>query len=118
MSLIFYYSRIIQQFFIRRFPISEIPKDTKGSSNWIHELYLEKDEIYDYFARHDTFEGNGLPRVEVPQNYYDLLIELGWIIIIGAPSITFFFQFLYTSSLLAKLLFVPIMYIGEQLCLI
>ena len=61
--------------FIRRIPVSEIPQDTEGCSNWVHKLYQEKDEIYDYFVNHGTFEGNGLPRIEIQRNYYDLLIE-------------------------------------------
>ncbi|CAF2961015.1 unnamed protein product, partial [Rotaria sp. Silwood2] len=100
------------EMFIRRFPISEIPTDTEGSSNWIHELYREKDKIYDYFVQHNTFEGNGLPRIEIPRNYYDLLIQLGWTIIIGIPSIIYFFQFLWTSSLLAQIIFVIIICIA------
>ncbi|CAF3249312.1 unnamed protein product [Rotaria socialis] len=100
------------ELFIRRIPISEIPTDTEGSSNWVHELYREKDKIYDYFAQHGTFEGNGLPRLETSRNYYDLLIELGWIMIIGIPSIIYFFQFLWTSSILAKFIFVIIISIA------
>ncbi|CAF1420341.1 unnamed protein product [Rotaria sordida] len=100
------------EMFIRRFPMSEIPTDAEGSSNWIHQLYREKDQIFDYFAQHDTFEGNGLPRTKIPCNYYDLLIELGWIIIIGIPSIIYLFQFLWTSSLFAQLIFVIIICIA------
>ncbi|CAF4227221.1 unnamed protein product [Rotaria magnacalcarata] len=102
------------ELFIRRIPISEIPTDTEGSSNWVHELYREKDKIYDYFAQHGTFAGNGLPRVEISRNYYDLLIELGWVVIIGMPSIIYFFQFLWTSSILAKFIFVIIISIGKK----
>ncbi|CAF1565372.1 unnamed protein product [Rotaria sp. Silwood1] len=100
------------ELFIRRFPISDIPTDTEGSSNWIHELYRQKDKIYDYFVQHGTFEGNGLPRTEISYNYYDLLIELGWMIIIGIPSIIYLFQFLSTSSLFAQVIFVIIICIG------
>jgi lysophosphatidic acid acyltransferase/lysophosphatidylinositol acyltransferase len=90
---------------IRRIPISEIPKDTEGCSNWVHDLYAQKDQIYDYFARHDTFEGSGLQRLEVPWNYYDLLIEIGWILIIGVPSIIYLFKFLWTNSFIAQIIF-------------
>lgn len=98
----------------RRIPISEIPSDTEGSGNWVHELYREKDEIYDYFAQHGTFEGRGLPKVETSRNYYDLLIELGWIVVIGIPSIIYFLQFLWTSSILAKFIFLIIVIIGKN----
>ena len=89
---------------IRRIPISEIPTDTEGSGRWVHELYREKDDIFDYFDKHGTFEGNGIPRVDIPRNYNDLLILLGWVIIIGIPSVIYFVQFLWTSSLWAQLI--------------
>jgi hypothetical protein len=106
-SLIRYYFKIILTNFIRRIPICDIPRDNEGSNNWIHKLYREKDQIYDYFVQHGTFEGNGLPRIELSYNYYDLLIEFGWIILIGIPSIIYLFQFLWTSSFIAKLAGVP-----------
>lgn len=100
-------------FFVRRIPISEIPTDTEACNRWIHQLYHEKDQIFDYFDQHGTFEGNGLPRVEVPRNYYDLSIELCWVIIIGIPSIIYFFNLLWTSSFLTQLILVIIICIGR-----
>ncbi len=116
-TLISYYFRIIHRFFIRRIPISEIPTDTEACSRWVHELYREKDEIYDYFNQHGTFEGNGLPRVEISRNYYDLLIVLGWTIIIGLPSIIYFFHFFWTSSFPARLILLIIICIGKKFLL-
>jgi hypothetical protein len=100
--------------YIRRIPVSEIPKDTEGCSNWIHNLYVEKDQIYDYFVRHDTFEGNGLQRIEIPRNYYDLFIELAWMLIIGVPSIIYLLKFLWTSSFLAQIIFVILIFLGKK----
>ena len=108
---------LLIDFFIRRIPISEIPTDTEACSRWVHQLYREKDEIYDYFDQHGTFEGNGLPRVEIPRNYYDLLITLGWYIIIGIPSIIYFSQILWTSSFLAQLILIIIICIGKKITL-
>ena len=93
--------------------MSEIPKDTEGCGNWVHELYQGKDKIYDYFVRHDTFEGNGLTRVEIPRNYNDLLIELTWILIIGVPSIIYLSKFLWTSSFIAQLIFIIVIILGN-----
>jgi len=99
--------------FIRRTSVSEIPKDAEGCANWVHELYQKKDKVYDYFVDNDTFEGNGLPRVEIPRNYYDLLIEIAWMLIIGVPTILYLFKFLWTSSLLTQLIFVIIIILGN-----
>ena len=102
----------LSTFSIRRIPISEIPTDNEECSRWIHQLYYEKDQIFDYFDQHDTFEGNGLPRVEIPRNYYDLSIELAWNIIIGIPSIIYFFKLLWTSSFFTQLILLIIICIG------
>ena len=101
------------EIFVRRFPVSDIPKDTEGSGEWIHQLYREKDEIFEYFVQHDTYEGNGLPRVEVPRNYQDLLIELGWMLIIGVPSIVYLLKFLWTSSIIAQIIFFILIFLGK-----
>lgn len=69
--------------------------------------------MYDYFLRHDTFEGCGLPRVEVPRNRVDLLIELFWIGLIGVPSLISLFWFLWTSSLLSQMIFFLVVALGE-----
>lgn len=101
------------ELFARRIPLPDIPKETKACSDWIHKLYQEKDEIFDYFVRNDTFEGNGLPRTEIPRNYYDLLIELFWIITIGIPSAYYAIKFLMTSSWIAQLIFFIILLLGK-----
>ena len=101
------------EIYVRRTPISEIPKDAEGCNDWVHQLYREKDEIYDYFVRHDTFEGNGLTRVEIPRNYRDLCIELFWVMTIGVPSLIYLVQFLWTSSFVAQLIFLILVMIGK-----
>lgn len=77
-------------------------------------MYQEKDRTYDYFLRHGTFEGNGLARVEVPRNKDDLLIVLGWMLLIGVPSIFYFCRFLWTSSLVAQLLVLLVVGLGKN----
>jgi hypothetical protein len=104
---------MFQLYVSRRIPVSEIPTDTDGCNNWVHKLYQEKDRTYDYFTRHDTFEGNGLSRVEVPRNTSDLLIQCAWMVIIGVPSIVYLCRFLWTSSFLAQFLFVIVIGLGK-----
>lgn len=102
------------EMFIRRVPIAKIPKETDECSDWVHKLYQEKDEIYEYFVQHDTFSGKGLPRVEVARNYFDLLIELFWMITIGIPSVYYLIYFLLTSSLLAQFVFGIVIALGRS----
>ncbi|CAF4731763.1 unnamed protein product [Rotaria socialis] len=56
--------------YIRSIPVSAIPTDMEGSSNWVHQFYRDKDEIYDYFVQHGTLKDYGLLRIEIPHNYY------------------------------------------------
>ncbi|UJR37543.1 hypothetical protein I4U23_030245 [Adineta vaga] len=100
------------EIFVRRIPISDIPQDTEQCSNWVHELYQEKDKIYDYFIKHDTFEGQGVPRVELKRNYYDLIVELSWMLIIGLPSLFYLLKFFFTSSLLAQFIIIILIFIA------
>ncbi|CAF3334077.1 unnamed protein product [Rotaria sp. Silwood2] len=63
------------EIFVRRIPLSKIPKDTNEF------------------------------RVEIQSNYYDLLIELSWMIIIEISSIFYLIKFLWTSSFFAQSIF-------------
>ena len=99
----------------RRIPIQQIPQDTEGCNQWVHQLYQEKDQIYDYFVQHGTFEGNGLPRVEIRRNLWDLIIELTWMSLIGIPSLIYLFKFLWTSSFLAQLICLILVTIGRRI---
>ncbi|CAF4176551.1 unnamed protein product [Rotaria sordida] len=101
------------EIFVRRIPLSQIPKDTNGCNNWIYKLYKEKDQIYDYFIHDDTFEDNGLARVEIQSNYYDLLIEISWMIIIGIPSIFYLIKFLWTSSFIGQFIFLIVVILAS-----
>jgi hypothetical protein len=99
---------------IRRIPVSKIPQNTEECSKWIHQLYREKDEIYDYFVNHGTFEGRGLPRIEIQRNYYDLFIELAWMLIIGVPSLIYLFKLFWTSSFFAEFIFIILIFLGKK----
>ena len=94
--------------------MSKIPLETEECSNWVHQLYREKDEIYDYFVNHGTFEGRGLPRTEIPRNYYDLIIELFWMSVIGVPTLFYLFKFVLTSSLVVQGVIIILLCLGTK----
>ncbi|UJR08668.1 hypothetical protein I4U23_012926 [Adineta vaga] len=107
------------QLYIKRFPISQIPyEDELQCSKWLHQLFQEKDSIYEHFLQHDNFAGLDLSEVSVVQNYSDVFIQLFWLISIGCPSLIWFFQFIFHSTLFAKIIFsiaILIAYIIVQL---
>lgn len=80
----------------------------------MYKLYEEKDEIYDYFVKHGTFEGRGLPRTEIARNYSDLFIELSWMLLIGVPSLIYLLKFLWTSSFLVQLIIIILICLGKS----
>jgi hypothetical protein len=53
-------------------------------------------------------------RVEIPRNYTDLLIELGWIVVIGIPSIIYLLKFLWSSSFIAQIIFIILILLGKK----
>jgi len=47
--------------YIRRFKLSDIPKEEKESSKWLSDLYIEKDELIDSFMKNGEFKHHALP---------------------------------------------------------
>jgi len=53
-------------FHIRRFPIEDVPSDSKGLTDWIYHLYREKDELIKYLYANGQFpskENNRLSHI-------------------------------------------------------
>ncbi|UJR37542.1 hypothetical protein I4U23_030244 [Adineta vaga] len=101
------------QLYVKRIPVSQIPyEDEKQCAQWLHELFQEKDRIYDHFLRHDTFDGLGVPKVPLNRSYTDIAVEIFWLIVIGIPSLKWFIQFLLVSTWSAKIIFALVILIG------
>ena len=65
--------------YIRRFKLADIPKDDEGSSQWLSNLYEEKDQLLDSFHTTGKFEHPTLtthPGVSQPPRPYSLVLSL------------------------------------------
>jgi len=74
--------------YIRKFELSDIPKDEEGSSQWLYNLYEEKDQLLDSFHKKGKFEHPSLPSFEgvsLPPRPYSLFISLGANILVMVP---------------------------------
>lgn len=71
-----------------------------------------KDRIYQHFVENDTFHGLGLPKVSLPRNNIDLLIECFWMVTIGIPSLIWLVNFLVIGSWSAKLIFAGVLFVA------
>jgi hypothetical protein len=65
--------------YIRRFKLADIPKDDEGSSQWLSDLYVEKDQLLDSFHSTGKFKHPNLPSfpgVTKPPRPYTLALSL------------------------------------------
>jgi len=100
------------QILMRRIPMSSIPTDDeKKCAAYLQELYRQKDEIHDAFARTGDFSSLGYKPHILPKNGYDLYCSLAWMIVILVPSFYYLLQFLWYGSLVAKAIFVAFLFL-------
>lgn len=93
------------EIYLRRIPMSSIPvKDDKECADWLHQLYREKDEIFDRFEKNGTFGEHGdIKKHYLKKNGYDAIISLMWIIIIAVPSAYYLLAFLVNGAWITKI---------------
>lgn len=44
--------------YFERISIDEVPNDDEGCAKWLHNLYLKKDELQEYFNQNNSFKGH------------------------------------------------------------
>lgn len=82
--------------YIRRYRLADIPKDDEGSSQWLSNLYIEKDQLLESFHTTGKFEPPTLPTypgVSLPPRTYSLglsvavnscvVLSLAWTLLSG-----------------------------------
>jgi hypothetical protein len=103
-----------RRFYTRRISVSQVPyEDETKCAQWLHELFQEKDRLYEHFVQNDTFAGLGVPKISLVPNYSDVFIQFFWFITIGIPSLIWLARFLITSTWYAKLIFALIILIAH-----
>lgn len=87
------------ELFVRRIPMSEVPEDDKGSAEFIHNLYRQKDEIFDVYDKTGSFKSLNVPLVNKPPNYEDWYLVMMWMVLLVTPLMYYIFNFVQTATL-------------------
>ena len=75
--------KFVGEVYIRRIDISQVPKDPKGSAQFLMELYESKDKLIDNFALTGKFEpGPKCQPLIPPRRIYSLLNTIIWNVLI------------------------------------
>lgn len=71
---------------IRRIPISQVPTDEKECGDFVRDIYVEKDELCDFYKRNDRFpteewkQLSGYKTLAMERSVSSLLILVGWLV--------------------------------------
>ena len=93
------------ELFVRRIPMDQVPQSEQGSAEFVHNLYREKDEIFDVYDKTGSFKSLGLPFQPLPYNYYDFYICISWIVFLSIPMFYGIFLLLKNATLLSSIAF-------------
>ena len=76
--------------YIRRFNISEVPRDEAGAAEWLSRLYVEKDALLDNFHRTGKFDDQ-YTGVSLPARPFTLIlsVSLNMIVLCGLVKMVF-----------------------------
>nr|XP_054753656.1 ankyrin repeat domain-containing protein 6-like [Lytechinus pictus] len=91
----------------RVLPLDEVPTDSEeATSEYCHELYRKKDETFQYFLDHNTFEGYDPERGHkfLPPSPTPKYVMIFWFTVLGIPLIYYAFVTLLSGSTLLILL--------------
>lgn len=99
--------------FVRRIPMSEVPESEEESAKFLHNLYKEKDDIYDVYDKTGSFKSLGLKAVDLPYNYYDLYICIVWVVLLSIPIFYGLFLFLKSATLLMNIALFGFLFLCE-----
>lgn len=67
---------------IRFFPLADVPDDEGGFTEWLYQLFEEKDRLMDYHKRHNDFPGDKLVAEEC---YWRSKLSLFWAVASTLP---------------------------------
>ena len=73
--------KTVAEVYIRRYAISQVPKDPKGSAQFLMDVYEAKDKLIDNFALSGRFESDAKPLIPT-RRVFSLLNTLIWNVLI------------------------------------
>lgn len=97
--------KVMSEIYVRRIPLSEVPDDDEGASNYLHELYRQKDKLLDSYMRTGSFtQENDLPKHDsrpMPRRPYSLINMLLWASFVLSQILRFYYNLVVSGSLLS-----------------
>ncbi|KAK3098337.1 hypothetical protein FSP39_018577 [Pinctada imbricata] len=90
---------------LRRFPVANLPDSEEELSDWLRNLFKEKDEIVDKFLKTGEME---LVPYKVPKRAYDLIVHMMWAALTLPPLFYYVTCTLLFGSFLQKFVIVII----------
>lgn len=89
---------------VRRIDIQTVPDGEKESSEWLQNLFREKDELQESFHKHgDFFTGSHFPKTEPilqQRRLSSLLNTVAWVFITLIPILYYLVKLLFSGELL------------------
>jgi lysophosphatidic acid acyltransferase/lysophosphatidylinositol acyltransferase len=99
---------------VRRFPTADIPETDEGISEWLINLYKEKDDLVDHHIKHKRFP-DSVQKVTLPRSYWpDLIVGL-WICLLGVPAVLTAFYLAWVGAWLTLGLILAAVFVADQL---
>ncbi|CAH1800085.1 unnamed protein product [Owenia fusiformis] len=98
------------EMYVRRYATKDIPTDTEEEcAEWLHQLFREKDELYDGFAKNGHFTG---PKHDLPRTPYDLIIWLTWCVILSVPLLHYLMSVFLIGTYLQQVTVIIVCILG------
>lgn len=90
------------EIYTRRIPLDTIPTDSdEACAAWLHQLYREKDEIYEHFVQNGTFKfGKKYP---VPRRATDLIVWCLWAVTLSVPLVYYAIKVIMSGSVAVQI---------------
>jgi len=90
------------EIYTRRIPIDTIPTDTdEVCAEWLHQLYREKDEIYEHFVQNGRFKLG--KRFQIPKRPTDLIVWCLWATTLSIPLVYYAIKIITSGSIVVQM---------------
>lgn len=105
--------------YFKRMSLDEVPNDDESCAKWLHNLYLEKDDLQEYFQKHNKFPGhldtrfiNYKPRLASLLNW--ILWQLYTILPLACLIMTFYVKYgtFFVSMVMSAFFLLSYMYLN------
>lgn len=91
--------KILSRIRARRYEVKDLPDSEEELSEWLRNLFKEKDDVVEKFYQTKELDR---PGYLIPKRYNDLVMHIFWIIVTLVPLLFYLVNVLFYGSLLHK----------------